>query len=317
MVKQAAVWETQTLLAKQQHETVLNELLQARPSEEQLAYQGSPSLKAARVLGEVKLGLKSQTRGSKVEKQLEASVRSDAEAVRLANEQLIKGRMERSAQARIVLEASLGKASESQLEYPEVARKSPASIKALQLLGDQNLELNAKKVVADEPSHKAVKILGPPDLAAPKARKVLGSTEGDGEARALADKHWLEELSRKQGHRKSRVLASRPNEYVRSIPEGCGPVASKALQLFGEEELRSKSLRAFRSRAPPKAVKTMGEAALAGSKAQELTGEQSQDYLHGKRKFSYSSRLSPLSMTSRSPSTRKTRFKAWLDLGHE
>ena len=140
-------------------------------------------------------------------------------------------------------------------------------------LGDEDLAFRAKKVILDakNPALKALKVLGI-DLAAPKAQKVLGSTKNDGEARAMADKHWLEEMNRRYEEFTKQVLLKRPHESLRSLPLGHGPVAKKALRIFGDEELEKKSLRALKNRAPPKAIRLLGEASLAGSKAERLTG---------------------------------------------
>jgi hypothetical protein len=67
-------------------------------------------------------------------------------------------------------------------------------------------------------------------------------------------------------------MARKPDESLKSIPMENGPLPPKALQFFGDEGLRRRSLRALRTRAPPKAIRVLGDPLLAGSKAAALTG---------------------------------------------
>jgi len=218
--------------------------------------------------------------------------KADAEAVRRANEELFREKQRRRNQANKALEASLGGASKEQLTYPEVARRKPVSIKALAFFGDEALDLQAKQVVTNDrlPSIKAMKVFGSASALAPaKARKILGSSDDDGEARALADKHWIDEMVKRADDFTKEVMARRPDESIQAIPMDKGPIAAKALAFFGDEGLQKKSLRALKTRAPPKAIHILGEAGLAGTKAGILTG-QLEDIEHPKKK----SRFSPL-----------------------
>jgi hypothetical protein len=249
-------------------------ILSAKPTEEQLQYSGPPSIKAARVLGEAKLATNSAA-GLAV---FGEDTQNDAEAVRRANLELLREKRKRLELAQSELEASLGGPSKEQLDYPEAAKKRPVSMKALQIFGDQYLETEAKRAIpdADLPGFKAIKVFGSASsLAPPKARKVLGSSSDDVEARVLADKHWMEEMVKRADDFQKSVIAKKPTQELFSIPMDKGPVAEKALAFFGDEGLKRRSLRALKIRAPPKAIRVFGEAGLAGPKAEMLTGSSS------------------------------------------
>jgi hypothetical protein len=267
-------------------EKYLNEILKQKPTEEQLQPVGEPSLKAARVLGEPKLATKSAA-GLAF---LGEDYHYDAEAVRRANQDWIEEKLRRRSLALAALEASLGLPTKEQLDYPEAARNKPVSIKAMQILGDEGLAMKAKRQIKDteRPSLKALKVFGSASsLAPPKARQILGSSEDDGEARALADRVWLEEMVRKADEFTKEVMARKPDERLKAIPMNNGPVAEKALAFFGDEGLKRKSLRALKYRAPPKAIHILGEAGLAGTKAELLTGGALEDF-NPKKKPSFS-----------------------------
>jgi len=263
--------------SRREQESRLRALLEARPTEEQLQPVGEPSLKAARVFGEAKLATKSVA-GLAF---FGDDGQIDAEAIRRANRELIEEKRRQRNAAATMIDASMGFPSKSQLDYPMAARKRPVSMKALQILGDDNLAMEAKMQIppqAEPPALKAMKIFGSASELAPlKARRILGSSDEDGEARALADKHWFEEMSKRAEEYNREVFARRPSAALKEIPMDNGPVPHKALQFFGDEELRVKSLRSLKTRAPPKAIHILGEAGLAGSKAGYLTGATIED----------------------------------------
>ena len=256
---------------RRDHERILKALLEAKPTEEQLQLIGEPSLKAARVLGEARLATKS-TVGLAF---FGDDGQFDPQAVRRANQELIEEKRRRQSDLAHAVEASLGKPSQEQLDYPLAARKRPVPMKALSVLGDETLSMAAKMQIpldAEPPTVKAMKMFGARDLAPAKARRILGSSDEDGEARALADRHWIEEMQRKKDDFNRELFSRKPSESLATIPMNKGPVPSKALQFFGDDRLRKLSLRALKARVPPKAIHVLGEAALAGSKAEALTG---------------------------------------------
>ena len=257
--------------ARRERERQLRALLQARPTEEQLRPVGEPSLKAARVLGEAKLATKSAA-GLAF---FGDDGQFNAQAVRRANRELLEERRRRISALASAVEASLGKPSQEQLDYPAAARKRPVSVKALALLGDEGLAKAAKMQMPPdaEARPKALKFFGSAsDLAPPKARKILGPSDEDGEARAMADRHWLEEMQKKKDDFIREVITRKPSESLGRIHTENGPLPAKVLEFFGDEELRRRSLRACKVRAPPKAIRVLGEADLAGSKAAALIG---------------------------------------------
>jgi hypothetical protein len=267
---------------KRARQEFLNTILNARPTEAQLQLVGEPSLKAAKVLGEARLATKSVA-GLAF---FGDDGRVDAEAIRRANAEWIEEKLRRQTIAQQELEASLGMPSKEQLDYPPAARKRPVSIKAMQLLGDDNLAMAAKMQLPDSgvPRLKALKVFGSASaLAAPKARRILGPSDDDGEARAQADRQWVEEMTKRAENFMKEVVARKPHESLTSIPMDKGPIAAKALAFFGDEGLRRKSLRALKTRPPPKAIHVLGEAGLAGTKAEVLTGAAIED-INTKRK---------------------------------
>lgn len=270
----------------------LRELLEARPTEEQLRVLGEPSLKAARVLGEARLATKSAS-GLAF---FGDDGKYDAQAVRRANRELIQERRRRQVIAAHTIDKSMGKPTKDQLDYPMAARKRPVPMKALDLLGDEHLSMEAKLQLppnVDQPAFKAMKVFGSAGILAPlKARKVLGPSDLDGEARAQADKHWKEEMARRAEEFNKEVYARRPSPALMAIPLEKGPVPVKALRFFGDEDLRRNSLRATRVRAPPKAIQILGDPTLAGSKAGVLTGEGSEASSNSRRRPSVSPLLS-------------------------
>jgi len=250
-------------------------ILEAKPTEAQLQPIGEPSLKAAKVLGEARIATKSPIGLNKIFGYDAGML--DAEAVRRANEEYIAEKRKRRETMHRAVEASLGKPSKQQLEYPQAARKRPVAIKAMQLLGDEDLALLAKQQLPEDsrPQPKALKVFGSASELAPlKARRVLGSSDDDGEARALADKHWIEEMSKRATDYTKEVVARKPDESLQRIPMDQGPVPQKALQIFGDEGLRRTSLRTLKgnTKVPPKAIRVLGEAGLAGRKAEALCG---------------------------------------------
>lgn len=272
--------------ARRERERQFKELLALKPTEEQLQPVGEPSLKAARVLGEAKLATKSAA-GLAF---FGDDGKFDAEAVRKANRELIEEKKRRLSRATQAVEASLGMPSQDQLDYPQAARSRPAPLKALRIFGDDSLAMQAKmnlpslssSASSNSSSHsemvpsKAMRVFGSASAMAPaKARKVLGPD--DFEARLLADKHWSEELAKRAEEFNRKVIARRPDETLMAIPMENGPLPSKALQFFGDEGLRRKSLRALKTRAPPKAIRVLGDPLLAGSKAAALTGMLSEE----------------------------------------
>jgi len=269
--------------AKRARERFLKTILNARPTEEQLQLVGEPSVKAARVLGEARLATKSVA-GLAF---FGPDGKCDPEAVRRANAEMIEEKKRRRSIALCALEASLGMPSKEQLDYPQAARKRPVSIKAMQLLGDDDLAMQAKMQWPDSaaPCLKALKVFGSASsLAAPKARRILGSSDADGEARAMADRQWIEEMTKRADDFTKEVILRKPSESLAAIPMDKGPISEKALEFFGDENLKRKSLRALKTRAPPKAIHILGEAGLAGAKAEALTGTAAIQDIHSKRK---------------------------------
>jgi len=115
------------------------------------------------------------------------SLKNDSLAMKNATDSLVDNHQKRMKE--MLHESLLALPSLTQKDLPEAVRKQRLNVKAMNLCGDEDLNQKSLRVVTDtmKVKPKTLLLTGEIEIASPKVVKVLGSSEGDAQARQQAD----------------------------------------------------------------------------------------------------------------------------------